>query len=279
MPTRQSGKHARDWSDDEIPSPTEQMKEYLENVKQKTYSSEYIIHKILNEGVDPNVQDKWGRTPLMVSSLFYGGDNRKDDVNKGVDFLLGLPNINVSVRDNDGENLIDMVVNKNDSSFFGRLLEYKSVRRDINTANEKGMNLIHNMCLGNCTRLQNFKMVLSVGADPCKKSLGLEWTAFHFAIHSVHRHNATIDWLLQVFKLFFQFGFELGDTRFGDVDGRCVLHWAAISVQNAELIKLLLDHGESRVLHVKDKYGKTPIDYAREHGNIRATAVFQQWHA
>ena len=56
-------------------------------------------------------------------------------------------------------------------------------------------------------------------------------------------------------------------------DGLTALHWSAMN-DRTDAIRLLLENGASTT--IKDKKGRTPIDFAREYNSQEALLLLQQ---
>ena len=94
------------------------MKRYLEYIKENQSMEDqwfYSIHcnyiedveDFINKGIDINVQDNYGYTALMISSF--------GKYNYIVEILLKHPDIDVTIKNDEGYNFIDML---EDTSFL-----------------------------------------------------------------------------------------------------------------------------------------------------------------
>lgn len=101
----------------------------------------------------------------------------------------------------------------------------------------------------------------NVSVDEKDPDFGL--TAAHYAARRGH---------IEVMKLLFEYGANVKETT---PDGRTALHLAA-AYSSKEMVRLLL--GEGADMFTLDNFKCTPMDLARQNGNLRTLAVLSNWN-
>jgi len=112
----------------------------LHYLGEKTQTHMDIVKYLVNKNMNIDLQDKYGRTPLM---LFMG--NEKYDI---VRYLINQ-GCNVNKQDNDGQSIINYMYNSNDTDLLKLLID-KGV--NINNKDKYGKTL-----LVKCIESKNFK--------------------------------------------------------------------------------------------------------------------------
>jgi ankyrin repeat protein len=151
-----------------------------------------VLHLLLDSGANPNVRDKHGDTPLLIAVTHSVTDAVK---------LLLEHGANPNSKDTDGNNILHLVT---EDGFGGvrpilhqgelniaRLLIENGA--DVNVRDNAGNALLHKM-LGDCVEYDDFKFLLSKGADPDVQNSKGE-TPLHVA--SKYPDWRPVKWLLE----------------------------------------------------------------------------------
>ena len=98
-----------------------------------------IIKMLLSAGADVNIQSSNGFTPLQYLILISSGINDNEQIvnlNKGYDYLLKQPNINLELKNNTGRTALHLACQRNQTQLFKKLIEKGA---DVNVRDDSGI--------------------------------------------------------------------------------------------------------------------------------------------
>jgi ankyrin repeat protein len=213
----------------------------LWKVLKKGITAFLTMEFLLDKGVDINVRDNNGKTPLHDAA---GLGNLK-----AMEFLLDK-GVDINVRDNNGKTPLHDAAGLGNLKAMEFLLD-KGV--DINVRDNNGRTPLHDAAgLGN---LKAMEFLLDKGVDINVRDNNGR-TPLHMAA----------GWgKLKVMEFLLDKGVDL-NVR--DTNGKTPLHWAANS-GHIEAMAFLLNKGVD--VNVRDTNGGTPLHWAAGWGNLKAT--------
>lgn len=198
-----------------------------------------MIRLLLEYGADPNIKDRWNRSPIQVA--FTNG-------NKEIIRLLLDAGADPSIEDN-----------------YGRVLKLSAFADDkelYSMLTEKGVNVNHQDVSGKTElmnvvqlkKLEPVKFLIEHGADPNIQDKTGD-TALSYAVQK--GNNSIVSYLLE----------SEADPNLLDIHGRSCL-WNAVWRSDYELVSLLLENGIK--IDTRDKYGRTVLwEIARKSHQLR----------
>ena len=214
-----------------------------------------MVQLLLDLGLDPDVRDDWGWTPLHVA---INPETAKALIDGGADIHAKAKDGNKAIHSLVGENMIESV-------------EYLlSLGVDVDTLGKNNMTALHQASIFN--HKDAASLLINNGADiQAEDDNGM--TCLHFA-----RSEEMVEYLISkganvnasakdkttplhfssnnnIASLLINSGANIAAT---DLDGATPLHWAASSRQ--DVARVLIDAGAP--INAKDKSGSTPLDFA-----------------
>ena len=214
-----------------------------------------MVQLLLDLGLDPDVRDDWGWTPLHVA---INPETAKALIDGGADIHAKAKDGNKAIHSLVGENMIESV-------------EYLlSLGVDVDTPGKNNMTALHQASIFN--HKDAASLLINNGADiQAEDDNGM--TCLHFA-----RSEEMVEYLISkganvnasakdkttplhfssnnnIASLLINSGANIAAT---DLDGATPLHWAASSRQ--DVARVLIDAGAP--INAKDKSGSTPLDFA-----------------
>ena len=214
-----------------------------------------MVQLLLDLGLDPDVRDDWGWTPLHVA---INPETAKALIDGGADIHAKAKDGNKAIHSLVGENMIESV-------------EYLlSLGVDVDTPGKNNMTALHQASIFN--HKDAASLLINNGAD-IKADDDNGMTCLHFA-----RSEEMVEYLISkganvnasakdkttplhfssnnnIASLLINSGANIAAT---DLDGATPLHWAASSRQ--DVARVLIDAGAP--INAKDKSGSTPLDFA-----------------
>jgi ankyrin repeat protein len=210
------------------------------------------------KGIDVNVRDKNGRTPLYQACL-----NKDSWI---VSLLLAVPNIDVNCRyPSDGTTPLHVAC-KSESGIVEQLLLNKHIQ--VNLVANNGLTALYVACeYGVHSNVKH--LVKAAGIDVNKTKSKKEWTPLMIACSKSHQklHIRCIEELL---------GAPGIDVNQPLIDGATALYIACKNKQRLEAIHLLLLAPHIDINKAK-KNGKTPLFLACLKGNSGAVKALLQY--
>ena len=220
-----------------------------------------MVQLLLDLGLDPDVRDDWGWTPLHVA---INPETAKALIDGGANIHAKAKDGNEAIHSLIGENMLDSVK---------YLL---SLGVDVDTHGKNNITPLHQAVIFN--HLDGAKMLLENGAN-IKAADNKGMTCLHFA-----RSEAMVDFLItngalvnslstdKTTPLHYASNEEIAtlliyskaNLNVKDADGSTPLHWAASS--RSDVAKALIIAGAN--LNIKDSSGLTPLDYANEESKV-----------
>lgn len=189
---------------------------------------EDVFKALLELGADPNIQDKYGDTPLHETASH----------DHGFTLLEKNPNL-IQITNNQGETPLHIVAKKNGARIKAFVQSTLDVSPNlINAKDNKGNTALHNAIAPYAFAFGDPETWISLYND-AKKS------GFH------HRDSCVVV-LVEDGK---------ADVNAQNDDGDTPLHLATKNIYPV-VTKYLIEHGA--ILNVKNKAGKTPYDIANE---------------
>jgi len=98
-----------------------------------------IIKMLLSAGADVNIQSTYGSTPLQYLILISSRINDNEQIinlNKGYDYLLKQPNINLELKNNTGRTALHLACQRNQTQLFKKLIEKGA---NVNVRDDSGI--------------------------------------------------------------------------------------------------------------------------------------------
>ncbi len=199
--------------------------------------------KFINEGIDINVQDDTGATPLH-----WAAHQDLYDLVK----ILEEKGANIYAHDNDGWTPLHWAKSK-------KVLELLiSKGADINTRDQYGQTPLHGLAMDGTPELIDY--LISCGASiNAREAFGK--TPLHFA--ATKGNDRVVTFLLSK-------GAQVNEK---EEYGKTSLHLAVIK-NHDHVVEVLLKNGADAT--IKDNDSKTPIDYAREMGYTHLLDVLKK---
>ncbi|MDB4703064.1 ankyrin repeat domain-containing protein [bacterium] len=220
-----------------------------------------MVQLLLDLGLDPDVRDDWGWTPLHVA---INPETAKALIDGGANIHAKAKDGNEAIHSLIGENMLDSVK---------YLL---SLGVDVDTHGKNNITPLHQAVIFN--HLDGAKMLLENGAN-IKAADNKGMTCLHFA-----RSEAMVKFLItneavvnslstdKTTPLHYAQNREIASLLINheaslnvrDADGSTPLHWAAssrLNVANALIIA-------GAHLNIKDSSGLTPLDYANDESRV-----------
>ena len=238
------------------------------------------IESLLKRGVNPNIRDKDGQTPLHKAAygghvavakllLEHGADiHARDNANwtplheaayKGhVDVvrLLLEHGADPNAKGKDGVTPLHTAAFNGHVNVARLLLEHGA---NPNTQDKDGITPLHFAAFNG--HVDVVKLLLERGADPNIQNEN-GWTPLHWAAFNGH---------VNVARLLLEHG---ANPNAQDKDGITPLHTAALN-GHVDVVKLLLVRGADPT--VKSRSGKTPLDLARKEGYDGVVSLIEEW--
>ena len=223
-----------------------------------------MVQLLLDKGLDPNVRDDWGWTPLHVA---INPETAKALIDGGADIHAKAKDGNEAIHSLIGENMLDSVKyllslgvdvdthGKNNmtplhqASIFNHIDGAELLIKngaDIKAVDDNGMTCLHFARSEGMT-----KYLISKGAN-INASAKDKTTPLHFASNNL------------IASLLINNGANLAAK---DSDGATPLHWAVSSREDVS--RVLID--AEAPINAKDASGSTPLDYASN--NLQAFLI------
>jgi ankyrin repeat protein len=243
---------------------TEELERYMLNTPAEEFSAQRLIDLIGRGGADPNHRcGVDGKTPLMcLADMGIARINGRvhDEIMRGFRFLLQRHNIDVNLRERNGNVLIHKVVRMADPAFLTILFENKASREHVNSVGGIGFSPLHIACSFSTVSIQNIQTLLENGADPYLPSHAiLGYAPLLLAVRECGK-SSDLGRLKHILGIFLDYGVDIGEFR--GARGETIMHVVAVYVNDAGFCTNVLNHGGYRVLNVRNNAGRTPLEEA-----------------
>ena len=241
-----------------------ELERYMINTSAEEFSAQRLIDLIGRGVADPNHQRAFdGKTPLMwlakmCTTLINGRVH--DEIMRGFRFLLQRHNIDVNLRERNGNMLIHEVVRMQDPAFLTMLFENKASREHVNSVGGIGFSPLHIACSFSTVSIQNIQTLLENGADPYLPSHAiLGYAPLLLAVRECGK-SSDLGRLKHILGIFLDYGVDIGEFR--GARGETIMHVVAVYVNNEPFCTYILNHRGYKVLNVRNNAGRTPLEEA-----------------
>ena len=201
------------------------------------------VHKLLNEGADPNVPDTSQVSSYPVHWCACSDD--RGSHHEVLEVLIAKGGADVNVKNTKGQTPAMLASASGKLEILQMLY---AAGADFRIATPQGFNVVHFAAQNGHTSLLSFFRNCHLSLDDIDKD---GRTTLHWATYNGHRR--AVEWLIEVGGV---------DVMCCD-DEKCMpIHWAALQ-GNFRLAKVLLKHGDAlKQLRAKECSGLTPYQLA-----------------
>lgn len=247
---------------------TEELRQYISKVEGHKFSME-TVRGYIERGADPNLECQnidlklfnHGQTLLMVLSKLgeeLTSGRLHHEILGTFEYLLGLPGIDVSVGDVQGNRLIHYVTYMHDPNFLEMLVRNVHVATNIDIVDIQGLSALHIACRRDTVPIEMFITLLRAGANPFLQTRSDKRTPLHLAMIG-NWANPNLPRVLYILRKIIEFGVDLGDDKYKDSHGDTFLHYAVMYVKSKSFCMTILENGGYKSLNVHDAMGLDPL--------------------
>ena len=264
---------------------TKKLQALINTIRSDNWVPDVVVDLIQNQGADPNVRcDTSGWTLLMwlcaIGKEEVGG-NYHDQMLVLFRWLLDRHDIDVNVEVRGvGNVLLGEAASMRDPMFLQLVLMKGDAQRGINQKLlGDGFTPLLLACQDPVTPIQNIRALIAHGAATNVQCTLYGRTPLHYVMMTYTGDNANGGKVVGILEEFFKY-FEGRNAaaRVRDNNGQTVLHYAARFVHSARVCELLLGLGGIGSVRARDnRRHLTPLDYARDAGNIEIATVIENY--